>query len=373
MPRPSPVARARTSTPIDRVEVATFTIPTDGPESDGTLAWDKTTIVTVHVTAGNVTGLGYTYSDLSAGVLVKHLLADVVVGRDAMDIESRYVDMVHAVRNIGRQGLAATAIAALDMALWDTKARLLDLPLVSLLGAARDSVPVYGSGGFTSYSTEQLQIQLAGWARQGIHAVKMTVGRDPAADRKRVHAARQVIGDDVELFVDANGAYDRKLALAQGRAFADDNVRWFEEPVTADDLPGLRFIRDRVPAELEIAAGEYGYDAQYFSRMVDAGAVDVLQADATRCCGVTGFLRAAAVCDAACLPLSAHTAPSVHVHLCCAASRTRHLEYFHDHVRIERLIFDGALVPVDGALRPDRSRSGLGIDLKWSDAERFAV
>jgi L-alanine-DL-glutamate epimerase-like enolase superfamily enzyme len=201
----------------------------------------------------------------------------------------------------------------------------------------------------------------------------MKVGRDPAADRKRVHAARQVIGDDVELFVDANGAYDRKLALAQGRAFADDNVRWFEEPVTADDLPGLRFIRDRVPAELEIAAGEYGYDAQYFSRMVDAGAVDVLQADATRCCGVTGFLRAAAVCDAACLPLSAHTAPSVHVHLCCAASRTRHLEYFHDHVRIERLIFDGALVPVDGALRPDRSRSGLGIDLKWSDAERFAV
>lgn len=371
--RASSLTRARTSVPIDRIEVAAFTIPTDAPESDGTFAWDKTTIVTVHVTAGNVTGLGYTYSDLSAGVLVEHLLADVVVGRDAMDVESRYVDMVHAVRNIGRQGVAATAIAALDMALWDAKARLLELPLVSLLGGARDSVTVYGSGGFTSYSTEELETQLAGWARQGIHAVKMKVGRDPLADRKRVHAARRVIGKDVDLFVDANGAYDRKLALAQARAFAEDDVRWFEEPVSSDDLPGLRFIRDRVPAELEIAAGEYGYDLQYFSRMVDAGAVDVLQADATRCCGVTGFMRAAAVCDAACLPLSAHTAPSVHAHLCCAASRTRHLEYFHDHVRIERLIFEGALVPVDGALRPDRSRSGLGIELKWQDAERFAV
>lgn len=373
MARGNPAGRARISTPIDRVGVAAFTIPTDGPESDGTFEWDKTTIVTAHVRAADVTGLGYTYSDISAGVLIEHLLADVVVGHDAMDLEACYVEMMHAVRNIGRQGLAATAIAAVDMALWDVKARLLDISLVSLLGGARDSIPVYGSGGFTSYSIDQLQGQFAGWASQGIGAVKMKVGRDPTADRARVHAAREAIGDAVELFVDANGAYDRKLALAQARAFADDDVRWFEEPVSSDDLPGLRLIRDRAPAGIEVAAGEYGYDVQYFHRLADAGAVDVLQADATRCCGITGFLRAAAVCDAACLPLSAHTAPSVHAHLCCAASRARHLEYFHDHVRIEQLLFDGALAPVDGALRPDRSRSGLGIELKWRDAERFAV
>ena len=373
MPHDHPVTRARTSAPIDRVAVAAFTVPTDGPESDGTFEWDKTTIVTVHVTAGDVTGLGYTYSDLSAGVLIEQLLAGVVAGRDAMDIESRHVDMVHAVRNLGRQGIAATAISALDIALWDVKARLLDLPLVSLLGGARGSVPIYGSGGFTSYSTEQLMAQLGSWAGQGLRAVKMKIGRDPAADRTRVHAARQTIGDDVELFVDANGAYDRKLALAQARAFVDDDVRWFEEPVSSDDLSGLRLIRDRAPAGVDVAAGEYGYDVQYFRRMVDAGAVDVLQADATRCCGVTGFLRAGALCDAAYLPLSAHTAPGVHVHLCCAVPRVRHLEYFHDHVRIEHLLFDGALAPVDGALRPDRSRPGLGLELKWRDAERFAV
>ncbi len=373
MPQGHAAARTRASAPIDRVDVAAFTIPTDFPESDGTFAWDKTTIVTVHATAGGVTGLGYTYSDASAGHLIQHLLADVIAGRDAMDIEARYVDMLHAVRNLGRQGLAATAIAAVDIALWDAKARLLDLPLVSLLGGAREAVPLYGSGGFTSYPIAELQAQLGGWADEGFGAVKMKIGRDRAADRVRVHAAREAIGADVELFVDANGAYDRKVALAQAHAFADDDVRWFEEPVSSDDLEGLRLIRDRVPANIEIAAGEYGYDLQYFRRMIEAGAVDVLQADATRCCGITGFLRAGAVCDAAALPLSAHTAPGVHAHVCCAVSRVRHLEYFHDHARIERLLFDGALTPADGVLRPDRSRPGLGLELKRCDVQRFAL
>jgi L-alanine-DL-glutamate epimerase-like enolase superfamily enzyme len=373
MSREATLVRSVDSTPIDGVEVAAFKIPTEGPESDGTLAWDTTTMVTVHVTAGDVVGWGYTYADVAAGTVIQRLLANLVTGQDAMDIESRYVDMIHAVRNLGRQGVAATAIAAVDIALWDTKARLLDLPLVSLLGGARDRVAIYGSGGFTSLSIEQLQAQLGAWANEGLRAVKMKIGRDPAGDRQRVHAARRAIGDEVELFVDANGAYDRKRALAQADAFAADDVRWFEEPVSSDDLAGLRLIRDRAPAGIEIAAGEYGYDVQYFGRMVTAGAVDVLQADATRCCGITGFLRAGAICDAACLPLSAHTAPSVHVHPCCAVSRVRHLEYFADHVRIERMLFDGAVTPVDGALRPDRSRPGLGIELKRRDAERFAV
>jgi L-alanine-DL-glutamate epimerase-like enolase superfamily enzyme len=361
----------RTAAPIERLEVSAFSVPTDAPESDGTLEWDTTTIVIVHITAGDVTGLGYTYADVSAGVVIEQLLAGIVTGRDALDVEARYVEMIQSVRNVGRAGIAATAIAAVDIALWDTKARLLDLPLVSLLGAARSAVPVYGSGGFTSYTVGQLETQLRGWAGQGIRAVKMKVGRDPVADRERVRAARQAIGPGVELFVDANGAYNRKLALAQAEAFASHGVRWFEEPVSSDDLDGLRLMRDRAPAGMDIAAGEYGYDAQYFRRLTSA--VDVLQADATRCCGITGFLRVAAICDAYGLPLSAHTAPSVHAHPCCAASRVSNLEYFHDHVRIERLFFEGALVPVNGELRPDRSRPGLGIELRPQDVERYAV
>lgn len=374
MPHRQPAAVWLASAPVERLAVAGFTIPTDAPEADGTLEWTETTLIVVHVTAGGVTGVGYTYGDPAARLVIEQTLAPVVKGADAFDIESCYVAMNRAIRNTGRQGIAATAISAVDIALWDVKARLLDLPLVSLLGGARGGVPVYGSGGFTSYSIEQLEKQLGDWAAAGFRAVKMKVGRDVAADRARVRVARRAIGPNVELFVDANGALDRKRALAQAECFAADaDVRWFEEPVSSDDLDGLRLLRDRAPSPIEIAAGEYGYDLQYFRRMVDAGAVDVLQADATRCCGITGFLRVGAICDSSCLPLSAHTAPSAHVHACCAVSRVRHLEYFHDHVRIEHMLFDGALDPVDGELRPDRSRPGLGVEFKAQDAEQFAI
>jgi L-alanine-DL-glutamate epimerase-like enolase superfamily enzyme len=358
---------------VERLRVEAFTIPTDSPESDGTLEWDRTTIVVVHADGGGATGLGYTYADTAAADVIQSKLSGVVTHRDVMDVEASYVAMMHAVRNLGRQGIAATAMSAVDVALWDLKARLLGLPLVSLLGRVREAVPIYGSGGFTSYSIDQLQRQLGGWVAEGIPAVKMKVGRDPAADLQRVSRARDAIGPDAQLFVDANGAYSSKQAIAQAGAFAKSGISWFEEPVSSDDLSGLRLVRDRAPAGVEIAAGEYGYEPQYFRRMAAAGAVDVLQADATRCGGVTGFLRAAAICDAACLPMSAHTAPSLHAHLCCAASRIRNLEYFHDHVRIEQMLFEGVLHPRDGALHPDRTRAGLGIALKRTEAARYAA
>jgi L-alanine-DL-glutamate epimerase-like enolase superfamily enzyme len=203
--------------------------------------------------------------------------------------------------------------------------------------------------------------------------VKMKVGRDAGVDPARVHAARAAIGDRAQLFVDANGAYTRKQALALALRFAEDDVRWFEEPVSSDDLDGLRLIRDRAPAGMDIAAGEYGFDPFYFRRMLDAGAVDVLQADATRCGGVSGFLAAHALCDARGLPLSAHCAPALHVHLGCALPRVCHIEYFHDHQRIERMLFDGVTVPREGLLSPDLGRPGLGLDLKGADAQRFAT
>jgi L-alanine-DL-glutamate epimerase-like enolase superfamily enzyme len=367
------VQRSPLDAPVTRVEVAAYTIPTDAPESDGTIEWNATTIVVVHATAGGHTGIGFTYAAESAAHLIRDTLAPLLTGRSAMDAPAAQAAMSRACRNIGRPGIAACAISAVDVALWDLKARLLGLPLVTLLGAARDRIPIYGSGGFTSYSVQRLCDQLAGWAQQRIGAVKMKVGRDPDADRARVRAAREAIGPQVDLLVDANGAYSRKQALAQAEAFVEQRITWFEEPVSSDDLEGLRLLRDRMPAPIEVAAGEYGYDIQYFRRMLAAGAVDVLQADATRCGGVTGFQQAAALCDAWGLPLSSHTAPSIHAHVCCAAERVRHLEYFHDHARIESLLFDGALPPVDGALRPDRSCVGLGIELKRRDAERFAA
>jgi L-alanine-DL-glutamate epimerase-like enolase superfamily enzyme len=363
----------RTDTSILELRVAAYRIPTDRPESDGTIAWEHTTLVCVHVLAADETGLGYTYADVATARLIHDMLAPVVKGRDAINVPAAWLAMVETIRNVGRPGIASMAIAAVDAALWDLKARLLGLPLVALLGAARDRVPVYGSGGFTSYTVAQLREQLAAWVNDGIPRVKMKIGTHPADDVARVRAAREAVGRGVELFVDANGAYDRKQALAFAERFAEFNVSWFEEPVSADDLEGLHLLRDRGPAGMDIAAGEYGYDLPYFRRMLEAGAVDVLQADASRCAGITGFMQTAALCSARSLPLSAHCAPSLHAHVCCAALPLRHLEYFHDHVRIERMLFDGFRPPSGGALVPDLSRPGIGLEFKEADARRFAV
>jgi L-alanine-DL-glutamate epimerase-like enolase superfamily enzyme len=279
--------------------------------------------------------------------------------------------MIDAVRNLGQPGIAMLAISAVDSALWDLKARLLGLPLVDLLGASRNAVPVYGSGGFTSYSIDQLQRQLAGWVEEGIPRVKMKIGTEPGKDPERVARARSAVGS-AALYVDANGAYDRKQAMAMAERLADYEVTWFEEPVVHHDLAGLRLLRDRAPATMEISVGEYGFDLGYFRQMAEAGAVDVMQADATRC-SITGFLQAATLCQAYHLPLSSHCAPALHLHPCCAALPVRHMEYFHDHVRIEKLFFNGVVVPVAGELTPDRSRPGHGLELNEEIAHRYEL
>jgi L-alanine-DL-glutamate epimerase-like enolase superfamily enzyme len=363
------------SSTIRGLTVSAYTVPTDFPESDGTLKWDSTTLVLVHASVNDKdkVGVGYTYGDLATAELISHTLIPIVRGSDAMNIPNCWSAMRHAIRNLGRPGICSMAISAVDSALWDLKAKLLNLPLVTLLGADQSSIDIYGSGGFTSYSDDQLRKQLGGWAEQGIKAVKMKIGREPERDVSRVKVAREAIGADVALYVDANGAYSRKQALYMAEKFTEFDVTWFEEPVTSDDLEGLRLIRDRAPVGMDIAAGEYGYDLPYFKRMIDAGAVDVQQADATRCAGISEFLRVGALCDAANMPMSAHTSPSIHLHPCCALSRLRNIEYFHDHVRIENMFFDGVIQPVDGRLHPDLSRPGIGLEFKKADAERYAA
>lgn len=363
----------KTTVPIKNVRISVFTVPTDSPEADGTFSWNKTTMVLVEIAAGGEVGLGYTYSPEAAASLIHSSFSHVLQGMDALAIGEVWTAMLRQVRNAGRPGIASTAISAVDAALWDLKAKLLRVPLVVLLGKCQDRVPVYGSGGFTSYSIDQLQRQLSTWAAQGIGMVKMKVGAHADQDVERVRAAREAIGPNIQLFVDANGAYARKQALEMAERFAEFGVRWFEEPVSSDDLEGLRLIRERAPAQMEIAAGEYGYDQYYFRRMLETRAVDVLQADATRCEGITGFLRASALSESFQTPFSAHTAPSIHCHPAAAIAKFRHVEYFHDHARIEQMFFDGAARAVKGCLFPDLSRPGLGLELKRKDAQRFAA
>lgn len=361
---------------IERLEISVYRIPTDRPEADGTFRWDATTLVLVEAVADSgLRGLGFSYTAAAAGVLIRDMLAEVVVGRPVEHPGAAWEAMVRAVRNIGLAGCAATAISAVDISLWDLSARAAGLPLFQLLGVYRERVPIYGSGGFTSYSEAELEEQFTGWVGQGIRKLKMKIGKDrgtrPEEDLARVSAVRQAIGSDVELFVDANGAYTASQAVRLARRFAEHDVSYFEEPVPFDHLDQLAFVRQRSP--IAIASGEYAYSPFSFRNVLEAGAVDILQADATRCLGITGCMQAAALAYAFGIPFSTHTAHSIHAHIGCAVPQIDHLEYFHDHVRIENMLFEGALQPREGCLQPDMELPGIGLHLKPGDAERWKV
>jgi L-alanine-DL-glutamate epimerase-like enolase superfamily enzyme len=361
---------------IDAIEVGAYTVPTDAPEADGTLAWGSTTMVLVEIRGGEVCGTGWTYGPPACAQVIIDQLADVVLGRDALDVGAAFEGMVKAVRNAGRPGAVGYAISAVDIALWDLKARLLGLPLHRLLGAVRDEAPVYGSGGFTSYHEDQLRKQLAGWVyEQHIPRVKIKIGEswgtDVGRDLERMAQARDVVGAEVELFVDANGGYDSKQAIRVIRAAAELDIRWFEEPVSSDDVEGLREVR--VAVAPDVAAGEYGYDLTYFRRLCAAGAVDCLQADVSRCGGITEWLRVAAIAAAHHLEISGHCAPHLHAHAAMATPNLRHLEWFHDHVRIEHMFFDGALEPQGGTVCPHPTAPGHGLRLRREVASRYQV
>jgi L-alanine-DL-glutamate epimerase-like enolase superfamily enzyme len=373
MTRKDPEERSGLS--IDGLEVSVYRIPTDGPEgreSDGTLEWSSTTMVWVELRAGSEVGVGYSYSEKAAATLIESKLKDRVIGRDPMQIGSIWRDLMSSLRNAGRPGIGSMAVSAVDVALWDLKARLLGLPLYRLLGAFHERVPVYGSGGFCNYPIDRLRSQVSGWAEQGIPRVKIKTSRSPDQDPERLSAVRSALGDSVVLMTDANGALTRKEGLRWAWRFREEwGVAWFEEPVSSDDRIGLRLIRDQGPPGLEVAAGEYGFVLSDFFDLLCAVAVDCLQADVTRCGGITGLLQVSGLSAAHSIDLSAHCAPSISAHAFCAVERLRHIEYFHDHVRIEHMLFDGVLSPEDGTLTPDPVRPGLGIELKRKDAERF--
>jgi len=354
---------------VERLETCCFTIPTDQAESDGTLEWVSTTILVVEAVGGSRRGLGWTYAPEAAESVVNELLAPRVVGQSLDDLGRLWLELGAAIRNAGRPGIAFCALSSVDLALWDLRARLLDVPLVTLLPAAHNRVPVYGSGGFCSYTDERLAEQLGGWVEQGCAGVKMKLGREPERDPHRLSVARDAIGD-AELMVDANGAFGVKEAIRWANRYVEEwDVRWFEEPVSSADVDGLRRVRDH--SLLEVAAGEYAYVLADFRNLLES--VDCLQADVTRCGGISGLLRVNGLASANGLDVSGHCAPQLSAHALCGVDRLRHLEYFHDHVRIESMLFDGVLAPVDGALVPDRSRAGNGLELKRADAQRWAA
>jgi L-alanine-DL-glutamate epimerase-like enolase superfamily enzyme len=336
---------------ITDVRTRVYRFPTACPEADGTLAWDATTAVTVEVHAGGTTGLGWTYSSAAAGAVVAGELAGVLTGRDAMDVPGAWAVMHRAGRDLGTRGLFGQALSAVDIALWDLKARLLDVPLAGLFGRIRDQVPVYGSGGFTTYNDAQLSEQVADWQKAGCRAVKIKIGESwgdrPLRDIARVCRLRELAEEDVALMVDANGAYEPGQARRMGALLDELGVVWFEEPVSSDDAADLGLLRGVL--NCDVVAGEYVSDVHEAARLTPV--VDCLQLDVTRCGGYTGWLRCAAVAGAAGLQVSGHCAPSLHAPVAAALPQVRHVEWFADHARLEPLLVDGAPPVNDGALQ----------------------
>lgn len=357
---------------IEEIGVRHLTFPTSAPfESDGTLTWQSTTMLLVQTRCQGRSGIGYSYTHACAAQVVEELQG-VVTGQDALSPRASWEGMLRKVRNYGRQGIAASAISAIDISLWDLKAKLLNLPLTELLGQTRSVVPAYASGGFTNLDGEALEAQLLGWRDAGFRSAKIKIGDGEERDLQRVEHARRILGPEIELMVDANGAYQPKPAIRLASDLVCYGVRWFEEPVSSDDLEGLRRCRQGVPASVQVTAGEYAWDWFHFRDLLTRGAVDVAQIDATRCLGITGFLRCAALCESFGVPISLHTVPSVHAHLACAVPSALHVEWFHDHRLIEERIFTGTPQLTDGTLEPP-PEPGLGLDLVEDQVQEVAA
>jgi L-alanine-DL-glutamate epimerase-like enolase superfamily enzyme len=317
----------------------------------------------VTVLAGGTSGLGWTYSTSAAAVLVTDHLEPAIRTWDADDIAGAWSAMHRACRNLGTRGLVLQAISAVDVALWDLKARLLGVPLTRLLGRCRDAVPVYGSGGFTSMTEEELGGQVEGWRRAGCPAMKIKIGeawgRCEERDLERVTALRRFAGPSTALMVDANGGYRRGQAGRVGAQLDALGVTWFEEPVSSDDIEGLRALRTEL--RCDVAAGEYVADLADARLLVDA--VDCLQLDATRCGGYTGFLRGAALAAAHQLDVSPHCAPALHLPVAAAIPNLARMEWFADHARLEPLLLDGVPEVRDGAMPVRADGAGHGYRL----------
>lgn len=349
---------------IDAVDVSVRTFPTPEPEADGTLEWDATTAVVVVLQAGERTGLGWTYSSPAAATVIEHHLAGAVRGRAVHDLVAGWDAMRRACRNLGTRGLVMQAISAVDIAWWDLRARVLGCSLVELFGSTRDTVPIYGSGGFVTLDDDELAEQVAHWQDLGCTHMKIKIGEAWGTrvdrDLARTEQLRKLAGDEATPMVDANGGYDLGTARRVGRALDDLGVRWFEEPVSSDDRAGL--ARLRAELDCDVAAGEYLSDE--FETADLLGSVDCLQLDATRCGGYTGWLRSAALAQAANRQVSAHCAPALHAHVAAAVPNIRHIEYFVDHERLEARLVSGAPEASAGSVHLDPAAPGHGMALR---------
>lgn len=330
----------------------------------------------VHVrTDEGVEGLGQCAGLTATRSLIEDALADVLLGAHPFHIEKLWHDLFWKVRGYGRKGLAFQAISALDIALWDLKAKALGLPLYQLLGPYTESVPVYASGGWTNFSLEELIEEQVGYAARGFKAIKLKVGKDfgqsEGEDLARLAAVREAVGEEVEIYVDANNGYTAKQAIRMAGRFEEYNIGWFEEPVLADDIPGLAAVA--AATMTPVATGEHEYTKFGFRDLLMANAADIVQPDVGRVGGVTEWLKIAHMAHAFNRPVAPHAFQLVHLHLACATPNLKVVEYLGTYEESDRIWYRDCPQPEDGLLAPFPDRPGLGLELDPETVRAMSV
>jgi len=330
--------------------------------------------VEVHSDAGPV-GLGWTAGLRATRAVVMDTLRETLIGKDPFDTEGLWNEMFWRVRGFGRKGVAFQAISAVDIALWDLKAKALGLPLYKLLGACHDSVPVYGSGGWTNYTEAELVREQMSYVEQGYPAIKMKIGKEfgqrEREDLARLAAVRRAAGDEITLYVDANNGYTAKQAIRVARGLEEREVAWFEEPVLADDVDGLAQVARAT--SIPVATGEHEYTKFGFKDLLARGGADIAQPDVGRVGGVTEWLKVAHLAHAFNLPVASHAFAPIHLHLAMATPNILVVEMLGTETASNRVFFTELPQPKNGRWAPFPDRPGLGVELRPAAVNKLAV
>jgi len=339
---------------IERITTAYYRLPLEASGDAGHGLLDVEELVLVEVTADGLVGHGYAYTIGRGGrairALIEHDLAPLLIGQPADDVEALWDRLWRGVLYVGRGGLAAFAVAALDIALWDLRGLRERKPLWSLVGGTARAIPAYGSGVDLPKPLDELLRQVEGFIEKGYSGVKVKVGKpDAAEDDARVAAVRKLIGDGVDLMVDANMAWTTDVAFERGKRLSEYKPRWLEEPCPPEDVPGHVMLQRELP--MPIAVGESLHSVAEFARYVETKAVGVVQIDPVTNGGITASLRALRLADAAGLATSSHYTDEISAHVLCASARPiyveKHAFALDPYLERPQVVTRGAVRPTD--------------------------
>ncbi|MCI9296256.1 MAG: mandelate racemase/muconate lactonizing enzyme family protein [Lachnospiraceae bacterium] len=357
---------------IKDVKVHLVSMPVKGGFADATRKVESIGYTIVKITTEDgVEGFGVTYHEVggeATKLLIEKNIAPRIMDKDPFETEVIWQDLVQYLRGVGRKGLMFCALSAVDIALWDIKGKILDMPLYRLFGGNQTKVPVYGSGGWTSYTDEELVEEMKMIVSRGYQMVKFKVGYDggrkPLRDVERVRKVRDAVGPDVEIMLDANNCWDAATGARFANMVKDYNILFLEEPVYADDIPGL--VRYKQSTDLPLATGEHEYTKYGARDLIINGAADIVQLDGTRAGGFTEMLKIAALTQAWNLKFAPHAMENIHIHLVSACSNALFLERLLLFEEITGNVYINPPQPVNGYMEiPDLPGLGLQLNMDF--------